>query len=114
MRYIWSTRRSARQSRDRPTRLRQYESVKDSHWALDTACAIVSVKLHHSRTLLRRYARRTKPQTAAASLTEAADQLGLLIDRGPRCQTVNSLHGVEGRGAAVYFSVFRHLIHASG
>ena len=101
-------------------RLRQYERALDDDWALETARAIVTVKLHNTRTLLRRYARRMgegareRESESASRLSDAADQLGALIERAGRCGTVNSLTGVEGRGAAVYFSVFRHLIRAEG
>lgn len=95
-------------------RLRQYARAIDEAWALATARAIVAVKLHNTRTLLRRYARRTPEQAPSAALTDAADQLGALIKRSERCGTVNSLSGVEGRGAAVKFSVVRHLIRAPG
>jgi len=103
-------------------RMRQYQRVSDPEWALETARAIVTVKLHNTRTLLRRYARRQSPNhpitqspnhpvpQSPGHLTTAADQLADLIARAGRCRTVNSLTGVEGRGAAVYFSVFRHLI----
>jgi CRISPR-associated protein Cas1 len=47
-------------------------------------------------------------------LTDAGDQMTDLIERAGRCRTVNSLSGTEGRGAAVYFSVFRHLISVPG
>lgn len=92
-------------------RLRQYERASNSEWALETARAIVTVKLHNTRTLLRRYARRTQAgEGMGEGLTAAADQLADLIARAGRCRTVNSLSGVEGRAAAVYFSVFRRLI----
>ncbi len=105
-------------------RLRQYERVIDPDWALETARAIVTGKLHNTRTLLRRYARRigngdhcgrtelriANCESANESLSEAADQITDLIARAGRCRAVNSLSGVEGRGAAVYFSVFRRLI----
>jgi hypothetical protein len=90
-------------------RLHQYRRTQDPAWALETARAIVIAKLHNTRTFLRRYARRRTAQSAAP-LTQAADDLTALIERAGRCRTVNSLNGVEGRGAAVYFSVFRHLI----
>jgi len=94
-------------------RLRQYERAIDADWALETARAIVTVKIHNTRTLLRRYARRMGDSTnEAGRLSDAADQLDGLIERAGRCGTVNSLSGVEGRGAAVYFSVFRDLIQA--
>jgi len=111
-------------------RLRQYQRVSDPEWALETARAIVVTKLHNTRTLLRRYARRVQPPSPSPQnwgegkgpgegmggegLTAAADQLDGLIARAGRCRTINSLSGVEGRGAAVYFSVFRHLIRAEG
>lgn len=105
-------------------RMRQYERAIDSEWALETARAIVTIKLHNTRTLLRRYARRMandelrvatavvapNGESAHKSLSEAADQLTDMIARAGRCRAVNSLTGVEGRGAAVYFGVFRRLI----
>ncbi len=109
-------------------RLRQYQRASDPDWALETARAIVTSKLHNTRTLLRRYARRLSPSPSQGEgrgegapsppqgegesdrLTSAANQLTDLIATAGRCRTVNSLSGVEGRGAAVYFSVFRHLI----
>jgi len=95
-------------------RLRQYERVSDQAWALNTARAIVQAKLHNTRTLLRRYARRLAQQEPTphdtSELTAAADRLTELIDRADRCRSINSLSGVEGTGAAVYYSVFRQLI----
>ncbi|HET92276.1 MAG TPA: CRISPR-associated endonuclease Cas1 [Chloroflexi bacterium] len=96
-------------------RMRQYQRALDEEWALETARAIVTTKLHNTRTLLRRYARRRRtaeigPPQETDALESAADQLSDLIARAERCRTVNSLNGVEGRGAAVYFSVFRCLI----
>lgn len=98
-------------------RLRQYERVLETAWALETARAIVQGKLHNARTLLRRYARRKEsdaPVSAEGSLSAAADELTALIESAGRCQSVNSLSGVEGRGAAVYFGAFRALITAPG
>jgi len=88
----------------------QYQRANDADWALECARAIVTGKLHNTRTLLRRYARRLD----SSQITAAADELSALMERASRCQTVNSLSGVEGRGAAVLFSVFRHLIRAPG
>jgi CRISPR-associated protein Cas1 len=97
-------------------RLRQYERANDADWALETARAIVTVKLHNTRTLLRRYARRMGKSAdgSPSSLTLAAEQLSTLIKRTGRCRSIDSLTGVEGRGAAVYFSVFRQLIRVPG
>jgi len=95
-------------------RLRQYERALDPAWALETARAIVVGKLHNTRTLLRRYARRQTSEVCQTSevspLIAAADELDGLMARAGRCNAVGSLNGVEGRGAAVYFGVFRRLI----
>lgn len=104
-------------------RLSQYRRATEPAWVLATARAIVVAKLHNYRTLLRRYARRLDGLAAggvagdkrpAEALASAADELGGLMARAPRCTTVASLSGLEGRGTAVYFSVFRHLIRAPG
>jgi len=102
-------------------RLRQYQRVLDTAWAVEVARAIVQAKLHNHRTLLRRYARRLgeaegEPVSAEAGevLSAAADELTGLIASAGHCRTVNSLSGMEGRGAAVYFGVFRHLLTAPG
>ncbi|RLC78136.1 MAG: CRISPR-associated endonuclease Cas1 [Chloroflexi bacterium] len=98
-------------------RLRQYERAIDPAWALETARAIVTGKLHNTRTLLRRYARRLTPsppqeEGRGGDLTAAADQITDLISSADRCRAINSLNGVEGRGAAVYFGVLRRLIQS--
>lgn len=102
-----------------PLRLLQYRRVGDSAWALETAREIVRAKLHNMRTLLRRYARRAESSEATPSAREqllgaAADELTVLIERAGRCRSVLSLSGVEGRGTAAYFAVFRYLLNRPG
>lgn len=86
----------------------QYRRVENVLFATNTARAIVRAKLQNSRTLLLRYQRKLdKPGLAAA-----AERLGELLGRAERSQTVNSLLGVEGIGAAIYFEalplLFKH------
>jgi len=84
----------------------QYRRVESHPFALKTARAIVRAKLQNSRTLLLRYQRqRQQPKLAAA-----AERLGELMGRVERVQTVNSLMGVEGVGAAVYFEALPLLL----
>lgn len=84
----------------------QYRRVDNTIFAVNTARAIIKGKLHNSRVLLQRYQRRFEN----TALLPAIDRLAELIDRADRSQTVNSLMGVEGMGAAVYFEVFPLLI----
>ncbi len=96
-------------------RLHQYARVTDEDWALATARALVTGKLHNTGTFLRRYARRMRNDPARSSpLSDAADRVDGGIERAAHCRTANSLRGVEGRAAAAYFGVFRHLIRAPG
>lgn len=98
-------------------RLRQYRRVTEPAWALEVARAVVQTKLHNMRTLLRRYARRLADaieQAPREELATAADQVGALIQSAETRRSINSLSGIEGRGTAVYFSVFRHLIREPG
>lgn len=100
-------------------RLQQYRRYHDPSWALETARAILIGKLANTRVLLRRYARRisegAEPAVErSAMLTRAADRLDELIAQAEHRRTINSLSGVEGCGAAVYFGVFRLLITAPG
>jgi len=86
----------------------QYRRVDNALFAVNTARVIVKAKLHNSRTLLQRYQR----QLDRPALATAIERLAGLQIRADNCQAVNSLLGVEGIGAAVYFEVlpllFKH------
>ncbi|RME97325.1 MAG: CRISPR-associated endonuclease Cas1 [Chloroflexi bacterium] len=83
----------------------QYRRVDTPAFALNTARAIVKAKIHNSRTMLRRYRRKLdNPQ-----LDGPVERLQALAHRADRVQTVNSLLGVEGIAAAVYFEALPHL-----
>lgn len=86
----------------------QYRRVDNPGFALNTARVIVKAKLQNSRTLLLRY-RRKLNQPALDAVT---GRLAGLMARVERVNTVNSLLGVEGVGAAVYFEalplLFKH------
>ncbi len=86
----------------------QYRRVDTTLFAVNTARIIVQAKLKNSRTLLLRYQRKQQNPDLAA----ATERLGGLVRRAERSTTVNSLLGVEGIGAAVYFEVlpllFKH------
>lgn len=86
-------------------RLWQYLRMQDVTYKLRTAQAIVEAKLSNARTLLLRYNR----DLHDTALTDAADSMHRLIARCGRTETMNSLMGVEGQGAAIYFGVFKRL-----
>jgi len=83
----------------------QYRRADNVTFAVNTARTIVKAKLKNSRTLLMRYRR----QQNNGALAEPIERLAGLIDRADRVHTVNSLMGLEGVGAAVYFGAFARL-----
>jgi CRISPR-associated protein Cas1 len=88
----------------------QYQRVSNALFAVNTARAIVQAKLQNSRTLLMRYRRQMDLPLLDTAVTRLAD----LRVRADRAETVNSLLGVEGVGAAVYFEAFAHLFKLEG
>ncbi|MYC95656.1 MAG: CRISPR-associated endonuclease Cas1 [Caldilineaceae bacterium SB0661_bin_32] len=94
-------------------RVAQLQRSQEPDFALRTARQFVTGKLHNLRVLLQRYARRaasTSNHWEAASLTRAVDEVGAMLPRINTCQTINSLSGVEGRGTAAYFRVWKELL----
>ncbi len=86
-------------------RLWQYLRLQDAAYKLRTAQAIVEAKLSNCRTLVMRYNR----EQQNSDLSSAAESLQRLMGRAGRTETMNSVMGVEGQGAAVYFEVFKKL-----
>ena len=67
---------------------------------------IVDAKLYNTRSVLRRYARRTNE----AALAQAADELTRLQNKLAHAEQLDQVRGYEGRGSAVYFGVFDQLL----
>ena len=67
---------------------------------------IVEAKLYNTRSVLRRYARRTNE----AALAKAADELTRLQKKLAGAEQLDQVRGYEGRGSAVYFGVFDQLL----
>jgi len=89
-------------------RRRQFERLADPAFRLAQARAYVQGKLHNCRVLLRRQNQELGHET----ITKVLHQLRSLARQTQTCQTVDSLMGVEGAGAAAYFSSFPHLLKA--
>ena len=94
-------------------RVAQLQRSQDPDFALETARQFVTGKLHNLRVILQRYARRaasTSNRWEQAPLKHAVEGIGAMLLRADACQTINSLTGVEGRGTAVYFRVWKELL----
>lgn len=87
-------------------RVNQVLRSQDAAFTLRTAQQMVSGKLHNVKVFLQRYARRLESD----QVRSAAISVDQLLQRVPRTTVHNSLMGVEGQGAAVYFGVWKSLL----
>ncbi len=83
-------------------RLRQYDLVRDGHFALAIASAAVAAKIRNSRRVLQRLAA-SREETADPKHLDACNSLLSLMRQAEAADSVESLRGFEGYAAAVYF-----------
>jgi len=88
----------------------QYESQRDPARACAVARAIVAGKIRNTRQNLARGARESRDADVAASLREAVAVIDGLLVELPEVPGLDAVRGVEGRAAAVAFSVFGFLM----
>lgn len=83
-------------------RMRQYQTYQDNDFRLKIAKSIIRAKIINSRVLLLRYAR-NHPE---AEIDRNRRRLEECIKGVENKATVNSLMGIEGIAASVYFSAY--------
>lgn len=83
-------------------RMAQFRTASDPRAALTVARGFIAAKMKNCRTLLRRHAdEKYKPEL---------DRLADYIQRADRVESLESLMGMEGMAAKVYFAGFARLI----
>ena len=97
---------AALQSKNIPLRLRQFERISDPPFVFAVAKAVVTGKIAICAEVLARH-QRNHPE---CSLRNEISQLSALGDRVGQIQTMDSLRGVEGQAAAVYFQGFARML----
>ena len=90
------------ESKNSLLRIRQYERTRDRAFALSVAKAIVGAKIANSVELLRRHQRNHE----GSDFSLETSQLSFLNEEAAARETIDSLRGIEGRAAAVYFQGF--------
>ena len=96
-------------------RREQYRRADDSEKSAEIARSVLMGKLANARNVLLRSARDHGGNPGAAAVREAADRLGRYLKglQGRNPPGLEAARGTEGEAAAVYFSVFDHLISAN-
>jgi len=92
-------------------RRRQYRTADDPQLSLTAARSVVIGKLANCRTVLRRAARDSGTPARSESLGRTANRLTASIHEATNTTELNSLRGIEGEAATVYFSAFNNMIN---
>lgn len=89
--------------------LRKAQFRKAESNPLDIAKNIIAAKIKSSKTVLQR---RIRNHGSSPELEHAVKRLNYSLKSIPKCKDINKLRGIEGEGAANYFSVFDQLLTA--
>ena len=91
-------------------RRQQYRYADDKERSLDIAKNIISAKLFNSRWVLERMIRDHSQRIDVGLFGKKSEFLNNSIKQARKCRDMDSLRGIEGEAAAVYFSVFNDMI----
>lgn len=91
-------------------RKKQYESISQPEFAKRLVQDILYSKIKNSKTVLLRAAR--KHQETRQALTQAANQLSELAVQLEACDSIDSMRGLEGAAATIYFSQFDSMLQS--
>ncbi|MDQ7850681.1 MAG: CRISPR-associated endonuclease Cas1 [Armatimonadota bacterium] len=94
------------ESRNVLLRLQQYQRYHDADFRLKLGRAVVRGKLSNARALIVRYARNHPGASLAGPLRSLEDSLAQVDSAAD----LESLRGIEGRGAAAYFTAFARMV----
>ena len=85
-------------------RKRQYESLNEDTFRKQLVRSVLLAKLRNCKLVLMRAARSAKNEEVGQALTEGVAQLGQAVEKLLLCEDVDSMRGIEGAAATVYFS----------
>ena len=91
-------------------RKRQYETLADTAFANRFVKDLLFCKLRNSRSVLVRYARTASDEAEKSGVAAAAADLTAFANRLDDCTDIDSMRGIEGAAASVYFSRFDDLL----
>lgn len=91
-------------------RREQYRKADDSKTTRDISRNIIAAKLANSRVVINRTVRDHREKIDTAQLENASNQLSGYLQQLDKTISTDEIRGIEGIGAALYFSVFNNLI----
>lgn len=94
-------------------RREQYRKADDPAACLRIARSMVAAKIQNCRMLLLRSGRDTDDAEKTEGLRAAANRMACAIDSLARAETMDTVRGLEGESAKVYFGAFDHMIRVN-
>lgn len=91
-------------------RREQYRRTDDGGGSASVARAIVAAKIANARSILLRGSRERDDAVAESALGRAATELACLLEPLAGAEALNTIRGIEGAAARVYFGAFGHLV----
>ena len=88
----------------------QYRKAADEQFLLAIAQAVIAGKLRNCRQVLLRGAREASDEDDQRELSSAAKSMAIAIRNLPGADTLDSVRGIEGDAAKVYFSALPYLV----
>lgn len=94
-------------------RKKQYASLDDTAFATQLVQHILFGKFRNSRDVLMRHARTLADTEKGQQLYHAAEQIRSMAEQLLTCTEIDSMRGIEGAAASVYFSQFDNMLSPS-
>ena len=91
-------------------RKRQYDQLNDQGMMNNTVQNILYAKLLNSKLLMMRYARNSRTEEGKQALVQSASSLADLSKELEKAISIDSMRGIEGPAANIYFSQFDHML----
>lgn len=91
-------------------RKRQHESLHDDAFCRQFVQTILFAKIRNSKLVLMRAARTCKTEKGQAALRQGAEHLSNAAAKLEHCEDIDSMRGIEGSAASLYFACFDEMI----
>lgn len=94
-------------------RKKQYETLSDTKFSAEFVRILLMAKLRNSKAVLMRAARTAADTPSAEALYTAAEKLSETAAALDDCPDINSMRGIEGASATIYFAQFDRMLSDS-
>ena len=91
-------------------RKRQFDSLNDTEFCNGFVRDLLFCKIRNAKAVLMRHERKEEDEAVKRSLFAAILQLSNAAQKLDDCADIDSMRGVEGAAASIYFSQFDHLL----